>query len=60
MTRDPSMYINPEEFSPERFLSKDNQLTGDDMSYAFGFGRRSVLYLSTFLDTTTQIPCVYE
>ena len=43
MTRDPIKYKDPEEFNPERFLTEAGELNGDEVSYAFGFGRRFVV-----------------
>ncbi len=45
MTRDPIKYKDPEEFKPERFLTEAGELNDDEVSYAFGFGRRSVVLL---------------
>lgn len=42
MTRDPVKYKDPENFNPNRFLTAEGKLNGDDMTYVFGFGRRSV------------------
>ncbi|KAJ6466567.1 cytochrome P450 [Mycena vitilis] len=40
MGRDESIYPNPEEFNPERFLTADGQYREVDDVLAFGFGRR--------------------
>ncbi|KAJ7672132.1 cytochrome P450 [Mycena polygramma] len=40
MSRDESVYPNPEEFNPERFLNADGQFREVDDVLAFGFGRR--------------------
>ncbi|KAG7089560.1 hypothetical protein E1B28_011232 [Marasmius oreades] len=40
MTRDESVYPEPESFIPERFLSGDGTLNEDEMLLSFGFGRR--------------------
>ncbi|KAF5325488.1 hypothetical protein D9619_009914 [Psilocybe cf. subviscida] len=43
LSRDPSIYKDPETFNPDRFFDKDGNLNDDDCSYTFGFGRRLVL-----------------
>lgn len=40
MTRDESVYPDPDRFSPERFLNDDGTLNDDDTIITFGFGRR--------------------
>ncbi|KAJ7928115.1 cytochrome P450 [Mycena leptocephala] len=40
MTRNESIYPEPERFNPERFFTVDGKLNDDDMVLAFGFGRR--------------------
>ena len=43
---DAEVYPEPEEFKPERFLTKDGKLKDDPLlMYAFGYGRRSVCTL---------------
>ena len=40
MTRDESVYPDPNAFKPERFFKDDGTLNDDTVDYAFGFGRR--------------------
>ncbi|KAK7048376.1 O-methylsterigmatocystin oxidoreductase [Favolaschia claudopus] len=40
MTRDESVYTDPEDFNPDRFFTADGKLNNDDTILAFGFGRR--------------------
>ncbi|KJA23110.1 hypothetical protein HYPSUDRAFT_602382 [Hypholoma sublateritium FD-334 SS-4] len=40
MTRDPVKYKDPEIFNPDRFLTETGELIDDEVTYAFGFGRR--------------------
>jgi len=40
MTRDESIYPQPESFLPERFINEDGQLNDNDLILTFGFGRR--------------------
>ncbi|KAJ6559124.1 cytochrome P450 [Mycena vulgaris] len=40
MTRDESIYPEPERFNPNRFFTADGRLNDDDTVLAFGFGRR--------------------
>ncbi|KAF7374534.1 O-methylsterigmatocystin oxidoreductase [Mycena sanguinolenta] len=40
MTRDESIYSEPERFNPERFFTADGKLNDDDTVLTFGFGRR--------------------
>ncbi|KAJ7669227.1 cytochrome P450 [Mycena polygramma] len=40
MTRDESVYQNPEEFNPERFFDANGQLNDESEILSFGFGRR--------------------
>lgn len=46
MTRDPEKYQDPETFNPARFFTESGSLNDDDMTYAFGFGRRLVQHNS--------------
>ncbi|KAF8964419.1 cytochrome P450 [Flammula alnicola] len=54
MTRDPVKYEHPELFNPDRFLDRDGNLNDDDMTYTFGFGRRSVQASSSFLNAISH------
>ncbi|KAF7346363.1 Cytochrome p450 [Mycena sanguinolenta] len=40
MTRDESIYLEPERFNPDRFFTVDGRLNDDDTILTFGFGRR--------------------
>ncbi|KAJ7366935.1 cytochrome P450 [Mycena albidolilacea] len=40
MTRDESIYSEPDRFSPDRFFTADGMLNSDDTVLSFGFGRR--------------------
>ncbi|KAF7374571.1 O-methylsterigmatocystin oxidoreductase [Mycena sanguinolenta] len=40
MTRDESIYPEPERFNPDRFFTADGKLNNDETVLTFGFGRR--------------------
>ncbi|KAF7346270.1 Cytochrome p450 [Mycena sanguinolenta] len=40
MTRDESIYHEPDQFDPDRFFTADGKLNDDDTILTFGFGRR--------------------
>ncbi|KAJ7596429.1 cytochrome P450 [Mycena floridula] len=40
MSRDESIYPDPEVFNPDRFFDPDGTLNDDDVIFTFGFGRR--------------------
>lgn len=40
MAHDDRVYTNPGAFKPERFFDQDGELNNDEMTAAFGFGRR--------------------
>jgi len=40
MTHDESVYPEPFDFKPERFLDENGELTVNDRMLAYGFGRR--------------------
>lgn len=46
MTHDKSLYPDPYDFRPERFLHSNGELTADDRVLAYGFGRRFALQLA--------------
>jgi len=41
ITRDETIYHEPERFNPDRFFNTDGSLNGDIVEHAFGFGRRA-------------------
>ena len=43
MSRDESIYAEPQNFNPERFLTENGELIGDDVEFPFGFGRRQAI-----------------
>ncbi|KAF9483544.1 cytochrome P450 [Pholiota conissans] len=43
MAHDPIKYSDPDSFNPARFFNKDGNLNEDEVSFAFGFGRRMCL-----------------
>jgi len=42
MTRDESVYPDPERFFPERHLNEHGEINGPEDPILFGFGRRCV------------------
>ena len=38
--RDPSVFPNPENFDPQRWLNSEGRIRDDLKAYTFGFGRR--------------------
>jgi len=38
--RDPSVFPNPEDFDPQRWLNSEGRIRDDLKAYTFGFGRR--------------------
>ena len=40
MSRDPAKYKDADTFNPDRFLTETGELNDDEVTYAFGFGRR--------------------
>ena len=48
MTRDEEVYQDADSFLPERFLKADGTLNDDTVDYAFGFGRRYVVFIPVF------------
>lgn len=40
MGRDPSVFPNPEDFDPQRWLNSEGRIRDDLKAYTFGFGRR--------------------
>ncbi|KAK2460240.1 hypothetical protein APHAL10511_007629 [Amanita phalloides] len=51
VSRDESIYVNPEAFDPNRFFNPDGTLNDDKIEYAFGYGRR--ICPGRFLATNT-------
>ncbi|THU83491.1 cytochrome P450 [Dendrothele bispora CBS 962.96] len=41
MTRDERVYSDPDKFLPERFLTSEGKLNGDNIPLTYGFGRRA-------------------
>ena len=44
ISQDETIYSNPNAFYPQRFLNPDGTLNNDKVDYAFGYGRRCVLF----------------
>ena len=65
MTRNEDKYPKPDTFMPERFFDEHGNLNDDDMTLAFGFGRRSdsqsfsgLLLSHTHTDTSIEFVLV--
>ena len=43
MSRDETLYPDPEDFKPERFMVGEDEAPVDPEIYIFGFGRRSTI-----------------
>lgn len=61
MTRDESIYKEPNEFRPERFFNADGTLNDDDTVLAYGFGRRYFRFsaIDTPSNSDILIGCVW-
>lgn len=62
MTRDPTLFPNPEAFIPERYLEDVDEATArlrDPRNYIFGFGRRCAIIGFIVLASELTLLCPY-
>ncbi|EEB99662.1 hypothetical protein MPER_00620 [Moniliophthora perniciosa FA553] len=64
MSRDKSVYSDPEAFIPERFLTEEGACNNDDVNFIFGFERRicpgRYLAIATFWGAMTSILSAFD
>ena len=46
--RDPAYFPDPEQFNPQRWLTKEGKIKEEMKSYPFGFGRRCLVFFLSF------------